>query len=88
MKLRTCIVKSLWAGAVLLFVLFVSSALWWGLAALGDDPGAQGAKGVTLVALICWVVNFVALVVMLALAAINSAQSADGEGSAGQNEGV
>lgn len=68
MQIRRYIAGSLWAAALLLVVLIVSSVLWFSLRALGDVDGAQGAKGVALVSLVLSVLNFVALVVLLALA--------------------
>ncbi len=67
MSFRRYIVWSLRAAAILVVVLFVSCALWWGLAALGDTAGAAGARGVALVAFACLFLDFTGLVVLLSL---------------------
>ena len=77
MNWRACILGSLKIGAMLLFVLLVSVAVWAALSALGDSGGAASLQGVVLVALVCFALDFFALVVLLALAHLASTEETD-----------
>ena len=74
MNLRPYIRGALWAGGLLMAVLFVAGILWLVLLTVGDEAGSQGAKGVTLVAAGCLVLDVLVLIVLLAVTEITRAE--------------
>jgi len=67
-SVRSPIVATLSAGALLTLLLVVSLILWLVLGMLGDESGAIVARVIALLVGICWCLDFVALVVLLAFA--------------------
>lgn len=82
MNFRRYILRSLWAGAVLLVLFLVTLFLWLMLSSLGDTGGAEAAKAMTLAMAICLGFDVVGIVVLLALAELERSpdQETDAEG--------
>jgi len=75
-KPRACILKSLWAGGVLTFLLLIAVILWTLLAALGDNL-ATAMKAIALLVTVCWTSNLVVLVILCAWAQVSGSAEED-----------
>ena len=73
-RFRPYIVGTLWAGALLLFVLLVAVVLWCVLGAVGDRAGADMARILALLVAVCWGLDNWALLVLVALGLLSTGE--------------